>query len=423
MNLRTIILSIFYVLTNAVLYAQNIEKMNKSELKEHIEFLTTTKDKLKNENIKLQESITKLSQNSTLLDKENKSNQIEISRLNDLLLSNEKEKKRINSEYENTIAKLNETNKKLKDSISVLYSLSNYVANATIAKLNGTIKKLEDSISYIHSSSNHVSTASTLNNNDFLNKYYFNHIPLPNNSFTLELRKLMYGDIIELKHEMYYEYNDLFYNGEYSQNRKTIISKMPEILDTSAFDFWKIKPNIPLTKGMNLDDIVVQKNVKYFNAQLPKLEILKNKLFTIKYESGIEESFLFNLGQLEEQDNNNQRKILQFELANEEVKEDGTNNTAKDIVWRIFAIENECYLALTMYQLRRLNFKLFNPNGLEVYYENNDLKITYTSFEDIYYNNYTATGEGFYLSRKKDKYMENSTFVNPEEIIFLFKLK
>ena len=55
----------------------------------------------------------------------------------------------------------------------------------------------------------------------------------------------------------------------------------------------------------------------------------------------------FNVKQIESEDNNNQRKILQIELANEEVKADGSNNTAKDIVWRFFAIENECYVAIT----------------------------------------------------------------------------
>jgi hypothetical protein len=111
---------------------------------------------------------------------------------------------------------------------------------------------------------------------------------------------------------------------------------------------------------------------------------------------------LFNVKQTQSEDNNNQRKILQIELANEEVEADGSNNTAKDIVWRFFAIENECYLALTLGQLNRLNLKLFS---------------------DDYYYEYAKTGEGIYLSRNKDLFMDGSYYIDPREIIYLFKLK
>ena len=146
------------------------------------------------------------------------------------------------------------------------------------------------------------------------------------------------------------------------------------------------------------------------------------KLLTIKYNDGSEESFLFNLKQIESKDNNNQRKILQIELANEEVKEDGYNNTAKDIVWRFFAIENECYLALTLDQLNRLKLKLISVNeGLEAFGHNNN-EIRFINNFDSYYK-YTTTGKGIYLSRNKDMFMDVSNYINPDEIIYLFKLK
>jgi hypothetical protein len=125
---------------------------------------------------------------------------------------------------------------------------------------------------------------------------------------------------------------------------------------------------------------------------------------------------------MESKDNNNQRKILQIELANEEVKADGTNNTAKDIVWRFFAIENECYLALTLGQLNRLNLKLSAvDNGIEAYSQNRQ-EIEFTRDFRSYYKT-TTTGEGIYLSRNKDLFMDTSNFINPNEIIYLFKLK
>ena len=71
-----------------------------------------------------------------------------------------------------------------------------------------------------------------------------------------------------------------------------------------------------------------------------------------EYNDDTEESFLFNV---KESNPNNQRKTLQIDLANEGVE----NNTSNDIVWRIFAIENECYLALTYHQLNRLKLDLY----------------------------------------------------------------
>lgn len=163
---------------------------------------------------------------------------------------------------------------------------------------------------------------------------------------------------------------------------------------------------------------------------MPKIEILNNKLFTIKYNDGSEESFLFNVKQMKSGDNNNQRKILQIELANEAVKADGSNNTAKDIVWRFFAIENECYLALTLGQLRRLNLKLnsVDDEGLGLEVQNHvtspyELLYLKTNYEFNGCRGCTTTGEGIYLSRNKDLFMASSKYINPKDIIYLFKLK
>ena len=373
-----------YLLFNSALSAQNIEKMNKSELIEHIVNLTTKIDSLKNENINLQESISNLSTNSSLLEQKNKTNEVEISRINELILKNENERKRIISENKIGISKLNEI-----------------------------IITLKDSISNVQSSSNVVSTSTTFNSNDFLNKYYFDQIPLPNNSFSLVLSKLVYGDKRSDNNDRYNDDDD---------NYQGAVERLPEILEANAFTYWGVKPNVMITDATNISNYVISKNSDYFNSKLPKIEVLKNKLFTIKYNDGSEESFLFNVKQIKSEDNNNQRKILQIELANEEVKADGSNNTAKDIVWRFFAIENECYLALTLGQLNRLNLKLISVDqGLEAYSQTNQRNEFVTRF-DSYYKK-TTTGEGIYLSRNKDLFMESSEYINPAEIIYLFKLK
>ena len=383
MKQKIIILLAIYLLFNSALSAQNIEKMNKSELREHIVNLITKIDSLKNENINLQKSVSNLYTNSSLLEQKNKTNEVEISRINELILKNENERKRIISENKIGISKLNEI-----------------------------IITLKDSISSVQSSSNVVSTSTTLNSNDFLNKYYFDQIPLPNNSFSLVLSKLVYG--VKRSGNNYRDYDDDNYQGA--------VKRLPEILDANAFTYWGVKPNVMITDGTNFDNYVISKNSDYLNSKLPKIEVLKNKLFTIKYNDGSEESFLFNVKQIKSKDGNNQRKILQIELANEEVKADGSNNTAKDIVWRFFAIENECYLALTLGQLNRLNLKLFSVNqGLMAYSQYYERNQFVTSFQSYYKS--TTTGEGIYLSRKRDLFMDTSKYINPNEIIYLFKLK
>ena len=388
MRQKLIILLTIYLLFNSALSAQNIEKMNKSELREHIVILTTKIDSLKKVNTNLQESISKLTANSSLLEQKNKTNEVEILRINELILKNENVSKQIISE--NKIA---------------------------ISKLNEIIITLKDSISNVQSSSNVVSTSTTFNKNDFLNKYYFDQIPLPNNSFSLVLSKLVYENKRSDNN-----YNDNYNDNDNDDNYQRAVERLPEILEANAFTYWGVKPNVMITSGTNISNYVISKNSDYFNSKLPKIEVLKNKLFTIKYNDGSEESFLFNVKQIKSEDNNNQRKILQIELANEEVKEDGSNNTAKDIVWRFFAIENECYLALTVGQLNRLNLKLISVDkGLEAYSENRQT-IEFTTYFEGYYKQ-TTTGEGIYLSRKKDSFMNSSEYIDPKEIIYLFKLK
>ena len=387
-----------YLISYSALKAQNIEKMNKSELREHIVALTNKIDSLKNEILILNDSKNKNSLNFLLLEQKNSVNEVDISRLNKLIVENKNEIAKIVSENKNEKIKLVSENE-----------------NA-ISNLNKTILMFKDTIANIPSISNAVSTSTTNISNDFLNKYYFNQIPLPNNSFNLVLTKLVYGTLKIVDNNYYDEYKD----------DKGGVQNLPEILDFNEFTCWAVKPNIALRKDPEFKNYVISKNNGYLNSQLPKIEILKNKLFTIKYKDGSEESFLFNVKQTKLDDNNNQRKILQIELANEAVKEDGSDNTAKDMVWRFFAIENECYLALSLKQLNRIKLNLYSPEeGLDAY-SLNDQGIKKNEGKrrfDNYYYNYTTTGEGIYLSRNKDAYMDISNFLNPEEIIYLFKLK
>ena len=375
--------------------------MNKSELREQVVNLITKIDSLKAENkkcqdlfIKLTENLSQLEQRSSQLENKFKSNELEIGKLNKIISENELEIGKLNkiiSDYEVEKKRIISSNQ------------------IEISKLNKKLLVLQDSIQGIQSVVSY-DTSVSVNTNDFLNQYYFNQIPLPNNSFSLILSKLVYGS----------EQSDERYNYNDDENKGAVI-RIPEILDANSFTYWSVKPNTPISPW-EFNKFLLPKNSDYFNTRLPKIEILKNKLFTLKYIDGKEESFLFNVKKFVSKRGDNQRKVLQIELANEQVKDDGSNDTSRDIVWRFFAIENECYLALTAEQLNRLDLKLTPVNnGIEIFDEDSKTRFVNQSYYSN--DNRRTTGQGIYLSRNKDIFMSESRYVDPDEVIYLFKLK
>ena len=418
---------IIYLLSNSAFTAQDINKMKKSQLKEHILGLSTKIDSLKDVNYMLEESKDSLLLNVSLLVSTNDMNEIEISRLNNLVLTNNQEIERLQSDLDLKIATLDETILNYQDSIAQLqesvlnhqdsivqlqdynerqgYNFGDDILNYqdSMVQLQESVLNHQNSIVQLQDSlSNSQTTTNT--SNDFLNKYYFDQIPLPNNSFQLVLSKIVIGNKQESNKNAYSEEDKM----------KNSVLQLPEILDGNAFAYWSAKSNVKVTRSSNFSDLLDLENKDYFDSKLPQIEILKNKLFTIIYNDDTEESFLFNV---KESNPNNQRNTLQIDLANEGVE----NNTANDIVWRMFAIENECYLALSYGQLNRLKLDLYpGIQYVQVGYE----QVYYFAAVDYFYNeNYTTTGNGIYISRNKDSYMNTSEYINPENLIFLLKLK
>jgi len=395
---------IIYLLSNSAFTAQDVNKMKKSQLKEHILDLSTKIDSLKDVNYMLEESKDSLLLNVSLLVSTNDMNEIEISRLNNLVLTNNQEIERLQSDLDIKIATLDETILNYQDSI---VQLQESILNQqdSIVQLQESVLNHQDSIVQLQDSlSNSQTTTNT--SNDFLNKYYFDQIPLPNNSFQLVLSKIVFGNRQINNRSDYYD----------EEKNKGSVLHLPVTLDGNAFSYWSAKPNVKLTQNSrSLFSIYLNlENKDYFDSKLPQIEILKNKLFTIIYNDDTEESFLFNV---KESNPNNQRNTLKIDLANEGVE----NNTANDIVWRIFAIENECYLALTYIQLNRLKLDLY-PDIQAYRAEYNETNYIH-DISDYYLSHYITTGNGIYISRNKDSYMDESEYIKPENLIFLLKLK
>jgi hypothetical protein len=337
-----------------------------------------------------------------LLGTNNHMNELEILRLNNLVLLNNQEIERLKIDNDFSITNLNETIAYFQDSTIHL--------NETISIYQALIVQLYDSLLILQTTSN-GSPSLTNTSNDFLNKYFDDQIPLPNNSFSFVLSKLFFHEVPD-----YYDRSD-------QHNSHAI-------LDISEFKYWGTTSNMQSKSSNRLKDYVYSLRSNSFHSKLPTIEVLKNKLFTIKYNEGSEESFLFNTSSSSPTVESNQRRILQIELATEDV--DGSNDKSQDIIWDFFVIEDECYLALSLKQLNRLNVKLLSWNKIwtdyneynydsDLYNQSNVVDLYGYSNDELDFNGRT-TGEGIYLSINK----YNSTasyFLNLDKIIFLFKLQ
>jgi hypothetical protein len=248
---------------------------------------------------------------------------------------------------------------------------------------------------------------------DFLNNYFFKQVPLINNTFKFELAKVVIGKTTFTTYDNYEE-----------SNRRSGVASLPEILDVENFTFYGVKSNFKIQDTTRFNQLVTANTKEWFNAKMPKVEVLKNKLLTISYPDSTEESFLLNVKQPSiEDDNNNKRKVLQMELANEEVKADGTNNTARDIVWRFFVIYNDCYLALSKKQLERLKVSILSSTEGVLLLTNDGEEELVSQQNFTYHKESKTSGNGLYIGRDKDSFMDSGYYIDPDNMIFLFKLK
>jgi hypothetical protein len=265
------------------------------------------------------------------------------------------------------------------------------------------ITAINDSLSFLNK-----------NNSDFLNNYFRNTMPLNNNNFMLRLDKVMIGNDNSAAYIGENKINYLIYeSGPYEKTKQFI----PEVIPNYQFRMYGTK-SILLKDAPSAKDALTLLDIKNIGEYLPKIEIIKNKLITLTYADGSEENFLYNIGK---GNDNSYRQTLQMELATEVVESDNSENKNKDIIWKLYMLEDECYLAMNVYQLKRIKFPIHDlTQGVELR-------------EGGFFNHFRAdgyngaydemsSGNGFYFERVKDAFMENDQFVNPSNMVFLFKL-
>ena len=383
--------------------AQDINEMNKKELRELL-----IKMQLKND------SILKIAS--------------EFSNSNDFLqskvvmLENEKyiqEKKLI--ELNNQIVAISDKNNESELKNKELISESDNIKNEII-NLKNRINILNDSLfqlSYRHlnlsNNKNKIDFENTKNENDFLNNYFNDTKQLNNNNFIFFLDKIMIGNNESKNYGRFEnEINFLLYGR--SDNAKTM-QYIPEIVNYNEFNMYGAKSML-LRDAFTAKDVLSLLDIQKIHEYLPKIEILRNKLLTLTFADGSQESFLFNLNLGE---NNSYRKTLQMELATEDVESDNSKNNDKDIIWKLFMMGDECYLAMNYFQLNRIKFPIYDiKKGVEL----TDGELFFHFKEDGFGGAYNekSSGKGFYFERKKDVFMNSNEFIDPSCMVFLFKL-
>ena len=246
--------------------------------------------------------------------------------------------------------------------------------------------------------------------NDFLNNYVANRQPLNNNTFSFQLVKI-------LTHA-----GGLDNNGRYISYKANYYGTgrgIPSIIDTDNF-YLKYVPEGKYLNQVNESSfessLVSKKAISFLNSHMPQIEVLKNKLVTVKLKNGREENLLFNL----KSETNTVNEGLRITLATEDV------NSQNDITWDICQINGEAYIALSFKQLKRLELPLRDDYIINyTYTTKNTKKKSYTYISNLPISSSTNayfSEEMLYLIQKKNSFVEKDSFIDPSQCSFLFKL-
>ena len=369
---------LFVVLfAHAQLIAQDYEDMSKRELRKVVPQFLKQIDSLKQECSELQNRQVDLQGKQSVYVAENEKKlttyKSEVLKLNNMLLEEKSKLDHLRADVMVNNTRLNNGLSMLKDSVLHL--------NNKIVVYNDSVLKLNKIISENALTLKDGSEESKKSGSDFLNNYYVKQAPLNNNSFILVLNKL------------------ICFSDKQRNNYKNICNNYSEVLDKNDVNYWVGDA----TTGKYNDGSFILKNSAYFDSNFPSIKILENKLFKLIYNNGEEEAFLFNI--LSE-NNHHQRVSFQIELKSDDKITRDYNNSA-DITWSFWVIEKECYLSLDYSQLTRLRLKNIN-NGIN-------------ALENQNYN--YNDGNGIYFSRTNKALLSPSNYINPNDLVFLFKLK
>ena len=352
-------------------FTQDYTKMNKRELQGYVQSLLNTQKIIEDQRDKIN---TEKNELKSTLESRNEKLTAEFFEL-------KKENQKLVSDYEYKIGLLSKEKNLLEDSINF------YVVE---------IKTRKPSLG---GSSNYSA-------NNFLNQYFFEDMTIANKSFKMVLSKIIMGNV--KKSSSYY-------------NEDNSINAIPEILESTNFTYYTIKPEIKINDFTNFNSLVVEGKVNELNSKLPSIQIINNKFLSINYSDNTNEAFLFSAQKnLECNPCNNNRGYLSFNFEGAD-----DNNNDVDINWKAYVIGDNVYLALSASDLKRIKVDVRSySDGVHVTNEDKTRSRNFSSDDFSYYasRGYQTSGKGIYFSRKKDPYINTTYYSNIDNLVFLFEL-
>ena len=393
-----VIISIILLFNTLIVFGQS-KKQQIEELQTQLKQSQLKERSLEEEIKQLNDTLSKYANDKYLLENG-------ILYLENLNSENEKKKntyaERLNKIQEESASYAVQLNKIQEESAS--YAVQLYTIQEELKSKKDSIKQLileQNSITSGNPASEINKPKSKLNSADFLNNYVLNRQPLNNNTFSFQLAKI------------------ITYRGSNHSNEWYA----PSIVDIDNFYLRYIPKGKNVTYENLEQTLVSQKPLSFLNRSMPQIEVLKNKLVTIKYQDGSEESLLYNL----KSETNTLNEEIRITLASEKVGDSyGNSNSEYDITWKICQINGEHYISLSYKELQRLKVPL-DEELEKVNYVSND--VTYQKSCQIDHLPYAygkdyinLTVEKIWLTQKKNRFVEKDTKINPNKCRYLFKL-
>jgi hypothetical protein len=264
---------------------------------------------------------------------------------------------------------------------------------------------------------------------NFTNAFYIKtSFPSNISSFSLRLEKLVLGTLTQQGYEIVESYNE---DSKYTQDAYRItttqgedlnsneiikipenIVNIPEIVDMTDIQFYQSIKGNTFSAGTTFLEVSKTIEVDIFNNSMPAFTILNNKLLTANYPSGKSESFIVQISR-DSSLINNGNYTLTVSFANEDLTQ-----KRKNMIWRLFTIEHEVYVALSYRQMMRLEIPLI---PLNLFSTENEGSISYINPKGLAYDPTFEASTGFYMERLHT----NTTLhkqIDPKSTLYLFKI-
>lgn len=283
--------------------------------------------------------------------------------------------------------------------------------------------------SYSKSISAQKNIYANIDTTDFTNAFYIKpSFPSNISSFSLRLEKLVLGTLAQKEYEIVEsDYDDSKYTkdayritttqGEDHNSKERIkipenIVNIPEIVDMTDIQFYQSIKGKTFSAGTTFREVSKTIEVDIFNNSMPAFTILNDKLLTANYPSGKSESFIVQISR-DSSVINNGNYTLTVSLANEDLTQ-----KRKNMIWRLFTIEHEVYVALNYRQMMRLEIPLI---PLNMFSTENEGSISYINPKGLAYDPTFEASTGFYMERLHT----NTTLhkeIDPNSALYLFKI-